>query len=61
MPVTPCGLVWPSPVRNTITMLPLAAALPGPFRLKSWFRIAPGPLPDAFCVNSPGAVVAEIN
>jgi hypothetical protein len=42
-------------------MLPLAAGLPGPFTLLSWFRMAPGPLPDAFCVNSPGTVVAEVN
>jgi hypothetical protein len=42
-------------------MLPLAAGLPGPFRLLSWFRMAPSPLPDAFCLNSPGAVVALVD
>ena len=42
-------------------MLPLAAGWPGPFRLLSWFRMAPGPLPDAFCANRPGAVAAKVN
>src|SRR5271157_689211 len=60
-PVTPCGVVWPSPVRNTCTMLPLAAALAGAFTLLSWLRIAPGPLPCEFCVNRPGAAPAEVN
>jgi len=27
LPVTPGGLVWPSPVMNTVTMLPLAAGM----------------------------------
>src|SRR5271157_122258 len=54
-PVTLGGLVWPSPVMNTCTMLPLAARLPGPFRPLSWFRMAPGPLPAAFCAKIPGA------
>ena len=61
LPVTLAGLVAPSPVMNTCTMLPLAAALPGPFTLLSWFRIAPGPLPCEFCANSPGTVVADVN
>ena len=60
-PVTLDGLVCPSPVMNTCTMLPLAARFPGPFTLLSWFRMAPGPLPEAFCVNSPGAVAAVFN
>src|ERR1017187_3147420 len=60
-PVTLSGLVWPSPVRYTCTMPPLAAGLPGPFRLLSWFRIAPGPLPDAFCVNKLGAVIVGLS
>src|SRR5271157_1082503 len=60
-PVTLGGLVRPSPVRYTCTMLPLAARFPGPFTLLSWFRMAPGPLPEAFCVNSPGTVVVELN
>ena len=60
-PVTPGGLVWPSPVRYTCTTLPLAAGLPGPFTLLSWFRMAPGPLPEAFCVNRPGAVATVVN
>src|ERR1035437_709569 len=59
-PVIPGGLVCPSPVMNTCTMLPLAAPWPGPLRLLSWFSMAPGPLPDAFCANRPGAVVAKV-
>jgi hypothetical protein len=46
---------------NTCTMLPLAARFPGPFTLLSWFRMDPGPLPDALCVNSPGTVVVVVN
>src|SRR5271157_5684699 len=61
LPVTPCGLVWPSPVMYTCTMLPFAAAWPGPFRLLSWFKMAPGPMPDESCVNIPGAAVTEFN
>ena len=60
-PVTPGGAVCPSPVRNICTMLPLAAGLPGRFRLLSWFRMAPGPLPDESAVNRPGAVAATLN
>jgi hypothetical protein len=30
-------------------------------KVLSWFRIAPGPLPDAFCENSPGAGAAKLN
>src|SRR5664279_3156205 len=60
-PVMLGGLVWPSPVRNICTMLPLVAGLPGPFGLLSWFKIAPGPLPDAFSVNRPGAAAATLN
>src|ERR1035441_204331 len=60
-PVTLGGLVRPSPVMNTCTMLPLAAGWPGPLRVLSWFRMAPGPLPDAFCANRPGAAAARLN
>ena len=42
-------------------MLPFAAPFPGPFGVLSWFRIAPCAPPDAFCVNSPGAVAAVVN
>src|ERR1017187_2590055 len=60
-PVTLVGLVWPSPVRYTCTMLPLAAGFFGPFTLLSWFRMAPGPLPEAFWLNRPGAAAATVN
>jgi len=33
---------------NIWMMLPLARRMPGPFRLLSWFRMAPSPLPDEF-------------
>ncbi len=42
-------------------MLPFAAGWSGPFRLLSWFRMAPGPLPDAFCANSAGAEAPKLN
>src|SRR5450432_1356791 len=58
LPVTPRGFVCPSPVRYTDTMSPLVAGIVGELKLLLLFRIAPGPLPEEFAVNSPGAVVA---
>src|SRR5215469_5383435 len=58
LPVTAVGVVLPSPVMNTCTMVPLAAGWLGPFTELSWLRIAPGPEPEAFCVKIAGDVAA---
>src|SRR3954454_21992001 len=57
-PVTPAGDVCPSPVKKSETTLPGAAGLFGPLPLESWFRIAPGPVPEASAVNNAGFVAA---
>src|ERR1700682_5850570 len=55
VPVTPGGLVCPSPVRKKVTSPPLETGLFGPFRLKLALK-APGPLPEEFSVKTPGDV-----
>src|SRR5579871_3956593 len=56
VPVTPSGLVCPSPVRYRTAYPPFVVGLFGPLRLKSALN-APGPLPCWFCVKMPGTVV----
>src|SRR5262249_41619182 len=60
LPLTPAGLVWPSPVRYTTTVSPFAAGLLGELTLLLLFRMAPGPVPDELSVNNPGWVVATL-
>src|SRR5579883_212963 len=55
-PSTPGGSVTPSPVPQRTTTEPAAAGFDAEFRLPSWLRIAPWPLPLASAVNRPGAV-----
>src|SRR5580658_240630 len=61
LPVTPAGAVCPSPVRNKATTLPFDAGLIGELALSSWFRIAPGPVPELLSVNSAGTVAAALS
>src|SRR5205814_905524 len=58
LPVTPAGEVCPSPVRYSTTVSPRLAGLPEELVVPFWFRMAPGPVPEEFSVNNPGAVVA---
>jgi hypothetical protein len=50
--------VVPAPVAKMLTESPRAAGFAAEFTLKSEFKIAPGPVPELFSVNTPGATEA---